>query len=57
MELGPGRGTMMRDALRAAQVVPGFVNAAAIHLVEISPVLKERQRHTLVGLDLRHALV
>jgi NADH dehydrogenase [ubiquinone] 1 alpha subcomplex assembly factor 7 len=52
IELGPGRGTMMRDALRAAQIVPGFVKAAAIHLVEISPVLKERQRHTLGGLDL-----
>jgi SAM-dependent MidA family methyltransferase len=52
VELGPGRGTMMRDALRAAQVVSGFVSAATIHLVEISPVLKERQRHTLGSLSL-----
>jgi NADH dehydrogenase [ubiquinone] 1 alpha subcomplex assembly factor 7 len=42
----------MRDALRAAgQVAPAFVHAAEIHLVEISPVLKERQRHTLGSLD------
>jgi NADH dehydrogenase [ubiquinone] 1 alpha subcomplex assembly factor 7 len=53
VELGPGRGTMMRDALRAAQVVPGFVPAAEIHLVEVSPVLKERQHHTLASLDAR----
>jgi NADH dehydrogenase [ubiquinone] 1 alpha subcomplex assembly factor 7 len=52
VELGPGRGTMMCDALRAAHVVPGFVGAASIHLVEISPVLQERQRHTLAGLDI-----
>jgi NADH dehydrogenase [ubiquinone] 1 alpha subcomplex assembly factor 7 len=51
VELGPGRGTMLQDALRAAQVVPGFVGAAAIHLVEISPVLKERQRHTLGSVE------
>ena len=51
VELGPGRGTMLQDALRAAQVVPGFVGAAAIHLVEISPVLKECQRHTLGSVE------
>jgi NADH dehydrogenase [ubiquinone] 1 alpha subcomplex assembly factor 7 len=51
VELGPGRGTMMRDALRAAQVMPGFIAAAEIHLVEISPVLTQLQRETLAGLD------
>jgi NADH dehydrogenase [ubiquinone] 1 alpha subcomplex assembly factor 7 len=51
VELGPGRGTMLCDAMRAAQVVPGFVGAATIHLVEISPVLKERQRHTLGSIE------
>ena len=30
-EYGPGRGTMMRDVLRAARVVPGFANAARVH--------------------------
>ena len=46
-ELGPGRGTLMADALRAAKVVPGFRDAAAVHLVETSPVLRERQGLTL----------
>src|SRR5262245_42684345 len=34
VELGPGRGTLMRDALRAARRVPGFTAAARVHLVE-----------------------
>jgi NADH dehydrogenase [ubiquinone] 1 alpha subcomplex assembly factor 7 len=50
VELGPGRGTMMRDALRAAQIVPDFHAAVAAHLIEISPVLAQRQRDTLSGL-------
>jgi NADH dehydrogenase [ubiquinone] 1 alpha subcomplex assembly factor 7 len=33
VELGPGRGTLMADALRAASVVPAFGAAAAVHLV------------------------
>src|SRR5262245_7081139 len=33
VELGPGRGTMMRDALRAAQVVPAFRSALVVHLI------------------------
>lgn len=47
VELGPGRGTLMSDALRAARVVPAFLAAAEIHLVETSPVLRDRQRTTL----------
>ena len=46
-ELGPGRGTLMRDALRAAAKLPGFVEAAEVHLVETSPALRKRQRKTL----------
>ncbi|HRK19605.1 MAG TPA: SAM-dependent methyltransferase [Hyphomicrobiaceae bacterium] len=34
-EIGPGRGTMMRDMLRATRKVPGFLDSAAIHLVDI----------------------
>ncbi len=49
VELGPGRGTLMKDLLRAAKIVPDFINAAEIHLVETSPVLAERQRETLKG--------
>src|SRR5580700_9283073 len=40
IELGPGRGTMINDAMRAVQVVPAFRDAVVLHLVEISPVLK-----------------
>jgi len=48
-ELGPGRGTLMADALRAAGAVPGFSNAAQVHLVEASPALRKRQKQTLSG--------
>jgi SAM-dependent MidA family methyltransferase len=43
VELGPGRGTLMRDALRAAAKAPGFVDAAEVWLVERSPVLRAAQ--------------
>ncbi len=42
-ELGPGRGTLMADALRAAKHVPDFLAAAQLHLVETSPVLRAKQ--------------
>jgi len=51
IELGPGRGTMMNDAIRAAKVVPGFAKAAELHFVEISPALKATQQETLTELD------
>ena len=47
VELGPGRGTLMSDLLRAARVLPEFRAAIKVHLVETSPVLVERQRETL----------
>ncbi|MCB6179224.1 SAM-dependent methyltransferase [Rhodobacter sp. Har01] len=46
-ELGPGRGTLMADALRATRSVPGFHAAAQVVLVEASPVLRARQRDKL----------
>ncbi len=49
VELGPGRGTLMADALRAARVLPAFREAIRIHLVETSPSLKARQKETLTG--------
>lgn len=49
IEFGPGRGTLMKDALRAAKVMPGFLDAIELHLVETSPVLQERQREVLHG--------
>src|SRR6476661_8828918 len=47
VELGPGRGTMMADALRAAKVLPAFQSALVVHLVETSPTLQQLQRKTL----------
>ncbi len=49
VELGPGRGTLMADMLRATKAVPGF--APEIHLVEASPALRDIQRATLKGVD------
>ncbi|RXT48288.1 methyltransferase [Bosea sp. Tri-44] len=49
IEIGPGRGTLMQDMLRAARALPGFGAALSVHLVETSPVLRERQRETLAA--------
>ncbi len=48
-ELGPGRGTLMADALRATRRVPGFHASVRIHLVEASPALAAAQRRALGG--------
>ena len=47
IELGPGRGTLMADILRASKVMPGFREAAQIHLVEMSDVLSKLQIDSL----------
>jgi NADH dehydrogenase [ubiquinone] 1 alpha subcomplex assembly factor 7 len=47
VELGPGRGTMMTDMLRATQVLPGFHSALSVHMVETSPVLSALQQESL----------
>lgn len=47
VELGPGRGTLMADALRAARVLPTFLDAADVHLCEISPAFRKLQAETL----------
>ncbi|WP_020591103.1 class I SAM-dependent methyltransferase [Kiloniella laminariae] len=52
VELGPGRGTLMSDLLRTATMlpgVPGFVQSLQIHLVEISPTLRKKQKEALAG--------
>jgi NADH dehydrogenase [ubiquinone] 1 alpha subcomplex assembly factor 7 len=48
-ELGPGRGTLMADLLRAAAQVPGFSEAAEIWLVEASAPLRSVQLEALAG--------
>jgi NADH dehydrogenase [ubiquinone] 1 alpha subcomplex assembly factor 7 len=50
VELGPGRGTLMADALRAtAKVAPEFHAAIDLHLVEANPRLRERQAEALAA--------
>ena len=47
VELGPGRGTLMGDILKAGRVMPEFREAAQVHLVETSPVLRDAQARIL----------
>lgn len=51
VELGPGRGTLMRDALRAARAVSPFLAAADVHLVERSPALRQAQKEAIAAED------
>jgi len=48
-EIGPGHGTLMVDVLRATRNVPGFRQAAKVHLIEASVRLKAVQRAALDG--------
>jgi NADH dehydrogenase [ubiquinone] 1 alpha subcomplex assembly factor 7 len=47
IELGPGRGTLLADLLRATKHVDGFHTAASIYLVETSEALRQKQKDTL----------
>lgn len=49
IELGPGRGTLMRDALRAARLVPAFRDALRVELIESNSTLEAVQQATLAG--------
>ncbi len=46
-ELGPGRGTLMADLLRATNRIDGFHDALELHMVEASPALRSKQRELL----------
>jgi NADH dehydrogenase [ubiquinone] 1 alpha subcomplex assembly factor 7 len=48
-ELGPGRGTLMADALRAWRSVPKFLESVTVVLVETSPTLRNVQQAALKG--------
>ncbi len=49
IELGPGRGTMMADALRSIDKVPELASALRIHLVDTNEVLRQSQLGKLQG--------
>ncbi len=50
LELGPGSGQLMQDMLRAAGKLPGFLEAAQVHLLEMHPQLKQQQAAKLAHL-------
>ena len=56
-ELGPGRGTLMADALRVFGRVPGLLDSITIALVETSPVLRETQANDVARLPCPAAMV
>lgn len=47
VELGPGRGTLMEDVLRATRHVPDFHESITMHMVELSPALSQLQFNRL----------
>lgn len=49
LELGPGRGTLMQDALRATAKIHGFHTAMDLCLVESNQTLREQQEEKLAG--------
>jgi SAM-dependent MidA family methyltransferase len=52
VEAGPGRGTLMQDALRCVgRVAPDFVEAAGVHFIETSQRLRREQALRVAGAD------
>jgi len=51
VEVGPGDGTLMDDVLRAARVVPGFLEACDLILIEPSGPLRDVQALRLAQAD------
>jgi NADH dehydrogenase [ubiquinone] 1 alpha subcomplex assembly factor 7 len=49
LELGPGRGTMMQDALRATAKIAGFHEAMRLHLLECNAELRRQQQERLAA--------
>ncbi|WP_341760351.1 class I SAM-dependent methyltransferase [Candidatus Endowatersipora endosymbiont of Watersipora subatra] len=47
VEMGPGRGTLIKDLLRVGRTLPLFLSGIQIFLLEISPSLIQQQRLTL----------
>lgn len=47
IELGPGHGTLTADAIRAIEQVSAMTKEINVHLVETSPILRQRQKEIL----------
>ena len=47
IELGPGRGALMSDALRAASLMPEFLQSVEVHFVETSKALRAEQEQLI----------
>lgn len=47
VEIGPGRGTLMKDLLRSSKNISGFHEALHVHLVEQSVQLTQAQQEVL----------
>ena len=49
VELGPGRGTLLRDVLRVFGQFRHMLDSLSVHLVEASPAMSRVQEATLTG--------
>lgn len=47
VELGPGKGTLMKDILRVSSKFPEFRDALSVHMVELSNTMRTLQRKAL----------
>lgn len=47
LEMGPGKGTLIKDILRVSEQFPAFRAAAEVHLVELSNSMRKLQRDAL----------
>ena len=47
VEIGPGRGTLMKDFLRGTKNIEGFHDNLVVSMVETSPVLRDIQKQNL----------
>ncbi|MFK8039771.1 MAG: class I SAM-dependent methyltransferase [Rickettsiaceae bacterium] len=52
VELGPGNGVLMRDALKSIKLKPDFYNNVSVQLFDINPHFKAVQKRNLSQFDL-----
>ena len=47
LELGPGKGSLMRDLLKSVQLVPGLIDKMDIRLYDVNPYFIDKQKNAL----------